>query len=239
MTARAIDWLERSGDGCSPKSLMLSFILSGMPVVDAGRALSNVLHKEGERLSELVMPALMLDETLKRAIPKGEGAQERRRLDLEEFDVLLKMHDPEGRTRYWLEWFKGRWEVFSGNFGEALPHYRNAVATASYRAGSNQNEILRDALALAAALDDRKFLASLKHQAIALGILVPPPEQDADVVQDWEIEHLQDRFHAVFPLEGFSPRQTAPIRCSSVFRFFYSIPKCLKNGHLTFGIRIG
>lgn len=205
MTARAIDWIERNSDGCRPKSLMLTFILSGMPVVDTGRALSELLHEEGRRLSDLVMPALMLDETLKRAIPKGEGEQERRRLDLEKFDVLLKTHDAEGRTRYWLEWFKGRWEVFSGNFGEALPHYRNAVASASYRAGSNQKEILRDALALGAALEDRKFLASLKQQAIALGILVPPPEEDADVVQDWEIEHLQNRFHSIFPLEGFFP----------------------------------
>lgn len=205
MTARAIDWIERSSDVCSPKSLMLTFILSGMPVVDTGRALSELLHEEGRRLSDLVMPGLMLDETLKRGIPKGEGEQERRRLDLEEFDVLLKTHDAEGRTRYWLEWFKGRWEVFSGNFGEALPHYRKAVVSASYRAGSNQKEILKDALALAGVLEDRKFLASLKQQAIALGILVPPTEQDADVVQDWEIEHLQDRFHAVFPLEGFFP----------------------------------
>ena len=47
--------------------------------------------------------------------------------------------------------------------------------------------------------------AAVKQQAIALGILMPPTEQDADVVQDWEIEHLQDRFHAAFPLEGFFP----------------------------------
>jgi len=205
MTARAIDWLERSSDGCSPKTLMHSFILSGMPVVDARRALSEVLHEEEERLSNLVMHAVTLNRNLKRAIPKEEGAQERRRLDLEEFDALLRKHDPDGRTRYGFDWFKGRWEVFSGNLEAALPHYRNAVAAASYRAGSAQKEILTDALALAAALEDRKFLASLKQQAIALGILVPPLEQDADVVQDWEIEHLRDRFHAVFPLEGLFP----------------------------------
>ncbi len=205
MTARAIDWLERNSDGCCPKSLMLSFILRGTPIVDVGRALSEVLHEEGGRLSDLKMPALMLGECLKRATPKRKGEQEQRRLDLEEFDALLKTHDPEGRTRYWLEWFKGRWEIFSGNLDAALPHYRSAVASASYRAGSNQKEILTDALLLAAALEDRKFLASLKQQAIALGILMPPTEQDADVVQDWEIEHLQDRFHAAFPLEGFFP----------------------------------
>jgi len=203
MTARAIDWLERSGDGCSPKSLMLSFILSGMPVVDAGRALSEAHGEEMARLSGLVMHAVTLNRNLRRAIPKEAGEQERRRLDLEDFDALLKMHDSDGRTRYGFEWFKGRWEVFSGNLEAALPHYRKAVEAAGYRAGVAQKEILTDALALAAALEDRKFLASLKQQAIALGILVPPPEQDADVVQDWEIEHLQDRFHAVFPLEGF------------------------------------
>ncbi len=204
-TARAIDWLERSSDGCSPKSLMLSFILSGMPVVEAERALSEAHGEEMARLSGLVMRARTLNENLRRAIPKEAGEQERRRLDLEEFDALLKTHDPDGRTRYGFEWFKGRWEVFSGNLEAALPHYRKAVAGAGYRAGVAQKEILTDALALAAALEDRKFLASLKQQAIALGILVPPPEQDADVVQDWEIEHLQDRFHSVFPLEGFFP----------------------------------
>lgn len=205
MTARAIDWLERSGDGCSPKSLMLTFILSGMPVVDAGRALSEVHGEEMARLSGLVMHAVTLNRNLRRAIPKEVGEQERRRLDLEEFDALLKAHDPDGRTRYGFEWFKGCWEVFSGNLEAALPHYRKAVEAAGYRAGVAQKEILTDALALAAALEDRKFLASLKQQAIALGILVPPPEQDADVLQDWEIEYLQDRFHTVFPLEGFFP----------------------------------
>lgn len=205
ITARAIDWLERNSDGCSPKSLMLTFILSGMPVVDTERALSEALGEEMTRLSGLAMHAVTLNRNLRRAIPKEEGTQERRRLDLEKFDVLLKTHDPDGRTRYGFEWFKGRWEVFSGNLEAALPHYRNAVAAASYRAGIAQKEILTDGLALAAALEERKFLASLKQQAIALGILVPPPGQDSDVVQDWEIEHLQDRFHSVFPLEGFFP----------------------------------
>ena len=210
MTARAIDWLERNSDGCSPKSLMLSFILSGMPAIDTVRALSEVLREEGRRLSELMMHAMTLNQNLKRAIPKEEGAQERTRIDLEAFDALLNTHDPDGRTRYGFEWFKGRWEVFSGNLEAALPHYRNAVTAASYRAGTAQKEILTDALALAAALEERKFLASLKHQAIALGILAPPPEHDADVVQDWEIEHLQDRFHAVFPLEGLFPEADLP-----------------------------
>lgn len=103
MTARAIDWLERSGDGCSPKSLMLSFILSGMPVVDAVRALSEAHGEEMARLSGLVMHAVTLNRNLRRAIPKEAGEQERRRLDLEEFDALLKTHDPDGRTRYGFE----------------------------------------------------------------------------------------------------------------------------------------
>lgn len=214
MTARAIDWLERNSDGFSPKSLMLSFILRGMPAIDVGRNLSEVHDKESERLAALKIPALMLSENLKRTTPKRHGEQKQRRLDLEKFGALLKTHDPLGRTRYRLEWFTGRWEVFSGNLAAALPHYRSAIASASYRAGAAQKQILTEALVLAAVREDRKFLASLKHKAVALGILEPPPEMDADVVQDWEIEHLRDRFHTVFPLEGLFPEAdwTNPIQ---------------------------
>lgn len=107
--------------------------------------------------------------------------------------------------RYWFEWFKGRWHILSGDLEQAAHHYEQAIELASYRVGTHQRTILEEALVLAGALRNKKFVAKMKQQAIALGLLRPPQQQDAGVVEDWEMKSLEDQFSALFPSNGLFP----------------------------------
>lgn len=202
LVARAIEWFERQAPNCKIKASMLAHILGDFPALDTRRVLSEAVRAGGDRLEPLKALVRKLAENLKRTQAKAVGDQESRRMDLVEYEHLANRYDPEGRTHYWLAWFRGRWEVLSGNHEAALTFYREAVALANYRAGQSQKEILQEALVLAGLLEDKPFLKQLKQQAIALGILVPPPDQEANVVEDWEVDHLRASFLSVFPNEA-------------------------------------
>lgn len=202
LVARAIQWFEREAPECEIRSVMWKHALSGFPEWDVGKVLSQAVCDAADRIEQLKLPGLMLSENLNSTQPKTEGDQELRKIDLDEYENLVNEFDPEGRTRYWLAWFRGRWEVLSGNYDAALPYYEEAVSLANYRAGKSQREILQEALVLAGLLEDRPLLKRLKHRAIAFGLLVPPRDQDTNIVEDWEIDHLRTRFLTVFPNEA-------------------------------------
>ncbi|MBA5689165.1 ankyrin repeat domain-containing protein [Rugamonas apoptosis] len=205
LIARALEWLEQSGQNSGLKAALYAFIQNGYPVHDIGKILSDGVQTINQRFSALIVPGLTLGEQLRRTSGKLEGDKERCRQNLQEFERLLGLYDPEGRSNYALNWFQGRWHVLSGDTEAALPFYRKAVGLASYRAGPNEKEILKEAMALAGLLGDIKFIRRLKHLAIALQVISPPSEENAEVLEDWEVEHFHDSFHGVFPTWGLFP----------------------------------
>lgn len=197
--ARALAHLEKE----SPlqfRGIMRRQLLLGMPEIDIGRILSAAVIESGQRYSTLTMPALTLYENLKRTTRKKPGDQIETRAELDEFECITARLEPEGRTRFHIEWLRGRWHALSGDFDAALPYYERAAELANYRAGDQQKRIVEEALVLAAHLRKKTILKRLKHRAVAFGQFAAPRADD--VVEDWEIDHLDQNFHQVFPVQG-------------------------------------
>ncbi len=203
LTARALMFLEHEAESVLPlRSHLLRELLAGVPQRDIGRILSQANAQASHRLQPLVLPGLKLAEALDPGRVKSEGDQARTKEALEAFHLLVQERDPDGRTRYLLEWCTGRWYVMSGHPSEALPHYEQAVDMALYRAGNNQKRILKEALVVAAHLDKRPFLKRLKNQAIAFGLFQDGGNAGTRVIEDWEIKGLERAFSQVFPPRG-------------------------------------
>lgn len=205
VVARALSWLEEE----SPlpfRRIMRRHLLQNFSPVDIGLELSTAVNETGKRFSALTLPGLTLHENLKRTSTKEYGKQAQTRADLVELLQLTEIHDPEGRTKFYLEWLQGRWNVLSGRLTEALPHFQRAVELASYRAGNQQKQILEEALVLAALLEKKPFLNQIKHRAVSLDLLAPP--RNGNVIEDWEIAQLKQQFHRIFPNQGRFPEAT-------------------------------
>lgn len=200
IAARAVTWLEQNSAQVPIREIMHRHLSLCLPDFDITSVLQKTVLEAGARISPLTMPALMLYEDLKRATPKNEGDQTKTKSDLDEFERLTATLDPEGRTLFHLEWLNGRWQILSGNYTEALPHYQRATELANYRAGGNQRQLVEEALVLASHLGKKAYLKQLKNWAIAFQ-LFPSPSGD-NVVEGWEIEHWRQQFHLVFPVIG-------------------------------------
>lgn len=202
MVARTLTHLERE----SPvpfRGAMRRHLLLGMPDFDVGRLLFLAVTESGKRFSSLTMPALMLYERLKRTTEKYLGDQAKIEAELDQFERMTSEVEPEGRTRFHIEWMRGRWHVLSGNYDLALPHYEAAAELANYRAGTQQKQIVEEALVLAGHLRKKALIKRLKHRAVAFGLFADP--RSDDVVEDWEIDHFSQHFHQVFPVQGRFP----------------------------------
>lgn len=203
LTARALMFLEHEAESILPlRRHLLRELLADVPQRDIGRILSLANAQASPRLQPLVLPGLKLADALNPGRVKSEGDQARTKEALEAFHLLVQERDPDGRTRYLLEWCTGRWYVMSGHPSEALPHYEQAVDMALYRAGNNQKRILKEALVVAAHLDKRPFLKRLKNQAIAFGLFQDGGNAGTRVIEDWEIKGLERAFSQVFPPRG-------------------------------------
>ncbi|MBN8517781.1 MAG: ankyrin repeat domain-containing protein [Candidatus Accumulibacter sp.] len=206
MVSRTVAHLERESP-VSFRGAMRRHLLLGMPDFDIGRLLSLAVVESGKPFSTLTMPALTLYERLKRTTEKEVGEQAKLKAELDQFERLSAAVEPEGRTRFHIEWMRGRWYVLSGKFDLALPHYESAAELANYRAGSQQKQIVEEALVLAGYLRKKALLKRLKHRAVAFGLFANP--RGDDVVEDWEVDHFSQQFHQVFPVEGRFPETLA------------------------------
>ncbi len=200
--ARSIAWFETKSP-IAIRELINSHIHSGDYNVDIGREFSKALQENASNLSILTIPALSLYESLKRTTIKNIGSMTSTRSDLDKLEKLMMIHDSEKRTQFHLNQLNGRWYVLSGDFDNALIHYKQAVQHGSYRAGANQKQIFEEALVLAGKLGDKPFLKQLKHRAIVFGLFINP--NNDDVIEDWEVEQLSRHFHQIFPHEAFFP----------------------------------
>lgn len=199
LIARALICLEKNAQ-IPLRHSMLQYQLLGMPDPDVHFVLSMAVISTGEKYSALKLPALRLYEALKRATAKKPGEQSRTKNALEELDQLVDQHDPEGNTRFHIEWMKGRWHALSGQFAEALLHYEKAVELGCYRSGELHKPILEEALVLAAYLHKKPSLNRLKHRAIAAGLFSSP--NGKSIIEEWEIGQIRQQFHQVFPKFG-------------------------------------
>lgn len=206
--ARALCWLEKQPPSFSVRQEMLRYLLSGMPDIDVQSILRRTVAACAGRYSTLSLPALTLYEDLRRFTPKNPGDRERTRRAIEELERLTAEHDPEGNTAFHLDWIRGRWHVLSGQPGDALRHYENAVVLGSYRAGFQLESILKEALAVAAFLRDRPCLKRFKNQAVAAGLFANP--KDRALIEDWEIDQVSQQFHRIFPHAGRFPEAPRP-----------------------------
>lgn len=201
MIASALSRLERQS--ATPlRSLMLPYAQGstppGRPVEEL---LSELVVRVGQTWPELAEPGRQLWHDLRRTSAKQPGDQERTWQQIEALERLATTSDPEGRTSYHYSWMKGRWHVLSGQYQEALPHYKMAFEQACYRAGHQVKDIISEASCLSAFLPkERVFLKQLKHAGITLGLYRKP--EAGSVLEDWELDQLALQLPLEFPACG-------------------------------------
>lgn len=203
--ARALMYFERKAVGtlASLRGTLQRQLLQGLPPVDIGAILSATVVDAGQRYADLQMPVLQLHERLQRTSAKSTGDQLASLRELERCEGIGRKIDTEGRIDFHLAWLRGRWHVLSGQVDLAVRHYERASISSDYRAGQQHRQIIEEALAVAACVNDKGFLKRLKHRAIALGLLVAPMSDT--VMQQWEIDHASQHFHRIFPLQARFP----------------------------------
>jgi hypothetical protein len=206
LVARALSWFEREAAGLMPpgfalRGLVRAELLTGVPQRDVGLALLARVQEAGQSMQELKYAGLTLMDGLKRTVPKEAGDQARLSAELKAFEKLLVEPGPKGRSRYLLHWAWARWHVFSGRLEDALIDYETAFDAALYRAGSNQQEIFKELLVVAARLgSNTPVLKRIKNQAVAFGLFKAPEE--GQILENWEHAQLCDQFERVFPPLG-------------------------------------
>lgn len=123
------------------------------------------------------------------------------------------------------------WLVFNGKLTEANAIYKSFMDVVCYTGDENQNNIFKESLVLASALDDRSFLKRLKHIGIVFDYFGKPiqsKESQANkssrttvsVVEDWEVLGWKSRFFSVFRKELFfieSPESLIPNISPSIY----------------------
>lgn len=122
---------------------------------------------------------------------------------IEQIECLAKQLDPTGKTAFHYAWMKARWHVLSGQYEEAIPHYKLALELAAYRAGRAIKDLVQEGLCIAAFLGNEKPLVKqLKHVSVALGLFIRP---ESTVVEDWEFEQFAQQLLVLFPPVGRFP----------------------------------
>lgn len=207
LIASALSRLERQS--ARPlRSLMLPYAQGTTPPSrTVEELLSELVVRAGQAWPELAEPGLQLWHDLRRTSAKQPGDRNRTWQQIEALERLATTSDPEGRTVYHYSWMKGRWHVLSGQYEEALPHYKQAFEQACYRAGHQVKDIIAEASCLSAFLcfpaDLSKrppFLKQLKNVGIALGLYRKPVTRS--VLEDWELDQLALQLPLLFPACG-------------------------------------
>ena len=202
LIARALEWAERNAPQAGTKAAVANVVRNKLAPTDIRYLLFTRAAQIPLQWTALRKTGLQLAVRLRRNTGKQPGDQEACKQLIHVFEQMLDQHDPHGCCRYALHWFHGRWHALSGDHASALPHYRQAIRLASYRAGPKQIEILKEALALAARDHDVKFISQLKQQAIALGVLTPPIGPSGQLVEAWEREQMHAALPGLFPPGG-------------------------------------
>ncbi|WP_271270614.1 hypothetical protein [Aliamphritea hakodatensis] len=181
---------------------------------DVGRALSMANHNAAEKFAPLRQAIIPAFELLSLKSEKDSTIQQKAKKELDLFEVRIGQMDPSGRTRHFYEWLQARWLLFSGEYQKALKQYEVAFQYSIYRT-SNVQEILKEALALAAKERDKALMKRLKNQAAAFGFYNlpeaiestsnPKKKTKIDVVEDWEIEQWDMAFARLFPAKSCFP----------------------------------
>ncbi len=187
------------------KAQVFQQLIQGVPARDIGHVLSIANFEKSTKRRVLIEPGLILGHRLRRTIPKCPSDRHEIAKALEEFEQMLVEHDQEGICDYYLNWMKGRYYLLSGDYHDALSYYEKAVDGALYRSGGTQNDVLEEALVLAAKLEKLPLYKRLKHRAIVFGLNVLPPTSANRIAERDEMRKWAENFTQLFPPQGHFP----------------------------------
>lgn len=200
LVARALSQFDRLGT--APVHLLLrarleSARLDGNP----RKRLQELVATAGAAWPEMADLGRRLWHDLRRTTQKHAGEQADTWRRIQALEVLARGYDPDGKAAYHLAWMKGRWHALSVQYEEAQLHYKRAFELACYRAGHQVRDIVEDAICIAAFLEQKVFVNQLKQVGIVLG-LFERPDEDAAVVEAWEMEQFAQQLLVRFPSHG-------------------------------------
>lgn len=219
LLSRAIDSLRKHAWGSEflyalSQSLLLD--ASGDPVARFQVA----AHKLQQARQSALAPAFpfirAIQTGLMKTTQKPIGSKDELRKALDSAREVLREVDPSGSSEFFIDWHEGRWHVLANDLSSARFWYEKAFSGCLFQGGDNMEEIIKEALCVAAAQPspDQTLLRSLKKAAILFGFELPLPEVEekkpenklTDFMQPWEVRYWEAMLPNVFPPKGrFEP----------------------------------
>ena len=215
VTARAIDSYRDA-------AFKIRGIDSALATADAPHSRSDIgpaLTREALRTTQVLQPfaqrCALLAQGLSPQRFKAPDDRHAAKIAIAQLRNWQSEIDPKATTRYWLSWLEARWFVYNGELKQASAKYAETFEQCYFRAGPNQEIIMREALVVSTMLDSppKTFLKKLRNAMVVLGLDTPlnpgmsgvDSSQFEDHVENWFIAHYQAHFPAVFPQDGAFP----------------------------------
>jgi len=181
-----------------------------------GQFLFKLRQKQVEKSESLPAYTTSLTELYKLLDPKNikpENANQLIEAKLIKVEGDIDSAGHIDRHSWLIELFKARYNVASQDFKKANTHYKQSVELAIYRVGKELENLIQEAL-IVAALDigknpDKAFLSQLKGLSILFGYDIPsvkseaPSKNFSDNVEGWEIDLFKSGANAMFPSSFF------------------------------------
>ena len=216
-TARAIDEVKRSKDG----ELFIKDMFYALQPSYESKNINNVINDKINNLPESCWSILDFIGMIKssgvvhRSDNKCRDSKSEGRDFLDKLRNLIEIKEEQISFEFFLNFFEARWHVLSGELGSAHNFYKKAFQGALYRYPEILQDVIEEALVVAASLSrpDKTFLKRLKNISITFGYEMPlitiektmNTKKTSDIVEPWEIKMWKLGFNRIFHQEGFYP----------------------------------
>lgn len=189
LVARALQYAAREAASFCDLLALIRTHQSSRQTVDLGILISRAVHLRGSGM-EIAKIGLVALHALAFSTPRTPNDLEHAQTLLQEFEARAEVVAAPWAIEWMLTWCRARLAAWQGNFEGSLELYEHAFSCAVYRAGSETQGVLLEALTVACALRKRPSIKRFFHQARALNIVPPilgnvmPEIRDPDVIVD-------------------------------------------------------
>ena len=232
--ARAVDFIKRHDQGKRLIDEARLSIWNAENGIHFGNAIERIQAQLWLTVKNKDQHVGKLQRDLMRGTEKSdsEGHQE----TIRQVRKIIQYSSSLKSAQYWIDWYDARWHVFSGELEEANRLYKESFEKASFVAGENLRDIIREALVVAAnqSKSDIVFLKQLKWSLVNFGYDIPsasvskPSNTVSDTIERWEIEQWRSAFFKVFPKEGLYPGTDFGFKVDSTGPLIFTDPGNIK-----------
>jgi len=124
----------------------------------------------------------------------------------------------------YINWFKARLNILSGNLKEAHEFYKLAFENGKYVMGADLKEIIKEGIILAVWLEDKRLIKKIYNFGIYFELFKEPYNK----IKSWFIREKKVQFDKIFNLDSFFPDaniDTIKDEVSNIRRRYMKDPK--------------